>query len=288
MQQKDPKPDLARADARPTAQPKEPPHLAYRAVREYTYKVTPQGDLKMCVSFPFNWVESDRRPGIVFFFGGGWNLFRPSQFNRHAAYLASRGMVAACADYRVKSRHGVTPVECVQDAKSAVRWLRANAGEVGLDPARRIGAGGSSGAHLAACTTMCEGFDAAGEDLSISPAVSALVLFNPPLLIDAERAARFGFPEELAKRLSPLLHISRQTPPALLLYGTDDRLYADGRAFLEKSQEVGNPVEMYLAEGEGHGFFNFSPWFERTLYRVDEFLDSSGFLRGRTTFQPPE
>ena len=78
--------------------------------------------------------KKDKRPAIVFFFGGGWNGGNPGQFRPHCLYLASRGMVAMTADYRVKSRQGTSPFECVKDGKSAVRWIRANAKKLGVDP----------------------------------------------------------------------------------------------------------------------------------------------------------
>jgi hypothetical protein len=81
----------------------------------------------MHVHFPADWKKDDKRPAIVFFFGGGWTSGTVKQFEPQAAYLASRGLVAARADYRVKSRHEVTPDACVEDARSAVRWLRQNA-----------------------------------------------------------------------------------------------------------------------------------------------------------------
>jgi acetyl esterase/lipase len=61
----------------------------------------------------------------------------------------------------VKSRQGVTPAACVEDAKSAERWLRQNAARLGLDPNRIVAAGGSAGGHIAACTA-CPGLEARG------------------------------------------------------------------------------------------------------------------------------
>ncbi|HEV3028839.1 MAG TPA: alpha/beta hydrolase, partial [Planctomycetota bacterium] len=124
---------------------------------EQVYKKTEQGDLKISISFPEDWKASDRRPVIVFFFGGGWTQGTVQQFAPQAAYLAKRGMVAARADYRVKSRHQVTPDKCVEDAKSAVRWLRKNAATLGIDPEKVVAAGGSAGGHLAACTATVLG-----------------------------------------------------------------------------------------------------------------------------------
>ena len=76
----------------------------------------------------------DKRPAVVFFFGGGWNGGTPNQFVPHSQYLASRGIVAFVADYRVNSRQKVAPNACVADGKSAVRWIRKNAARLGIDP----------------------------------------------------------------------------------------------------------------------------------------------------------
>src|ERR1051326_6527472 len=76
---------------------------------EQVYKKTEQGDLKISLSFPDDWKTGEKRPVIVFFFGGGWAQGTVQQFAPQAAYLATRGMIAARADYRVKSRHQVTP-----------------------------------------------------------------------------------------------------------------------------------------------------------------------------------
>jgi len=65
------------------------------------YKTTPQGDLKMNLYFPPGWTKSDRRPAIIFFFGGNCATGSPSQFASSASYLAARGMVAASAEYRI-------------------------------------------------------------------------------------------------------------------------------------------------------------------------------------------
>ena len=71
--------------------------------------------------------KKDKRPAVVFFFGGGWNSGAVTQFEQHSKYLASRGMVAFVADYRVKSRQKTEPNACVADGKSAIRFVRENA-----------------------------------------------------------------------------------------------------------------------------------------------------------------
>jgi acetyl esterase/lipase len=261
---------------------------ASAATKTFTYKKTNQGQLDLIVHFPRRESLKDRRPAIVFFFGGGWTSGTVNQFEPQAEYLASRGMVAVRADYRVKSRHGVKPDACVEDAKSAIRWMRQHAGELGVDPERIVAAGGSAGGHIAACTALAEGLEAAGEDAGVSSRPNALVLFNPVLDMTAPQLlARLEGDEKLARQISPTLHLTRSSPPALLLYGTADRLMAQGEAFVKRSKEIGHRAELYTADGQGHGFFNCSPWRERTTVRMDEFLGSLGYLEGKPTLEAP-
>jgi acetyl esterase/lipase len=168
-------------------------------------------------------------------------------------------MVAARADYRVKSRQGVTPKECVQDAKCAVRWLRQNAAKLGIDPDRIAAGGGSAGGHIVACTPLTPGLDEEAEDTAISCKADALVLYNPVLFFGPQIATRVGSDEALAKLLSPTLRLEKGTPPTLLMCGTADFLLTQGNDYLARSKELGNRCEMYLAEGKKHGFYNMPP-----------------------------
>jgi acetyl esterase/lipase len=248
--------------------------------KTFPYKKTPQGELSLHVHFPAGWKATDRRPVLVFFFGGGWTNGNVRQFEPQSRHFAERGLVAIRADYRVKSRHGVRPDACVEDAKGAVRWVRQNAAKLGVDPDRIVAAGGSAGAHIAACTALAVGLDVAGEDHEISSRPNALLLYNPVLRFagHAQLAARLGDDEKLARAISPTLHLTKTAPPTLLLYGKEDRLVAQGEEFAKRAGEVGHRCEMFLAEGVGHGFFNKPPWLDRTTQRADEFLQGLGYL----------
>ncbi|MDB4796380.1 alpha/beta hydrolase fold domain-containing protein, partial [Akkermansiaceae bacterium] len=109
-------------------------------------------ELKLHVFNPEGHKASDSRPAIVFFFGGGWNGGSPKQFYPHSEHLASLGMVAISAEYRVKSRNKTTPMECVKDGNSAIRWVRSHAKELGINPDMIAAGGGSAGGHVAAAT----------------------------------------------------------------------------------------------------------------------------------------
>jgi acetyl esterase/lipase len=249
------------------------------SVQKYIFKKTEQGTLAIHVHFPPGWTAKDQRPALVFFFGGGWTQGNIQQFLKQAEYLATRGMVTARAEYRIKSKHGTTPDKCVEDCKSAVRWLRQHAVQLGIDPKRIAAGGGSAGGHTAAATFTTKGLEAKGEDESISSKPNLLVLFNPVM-----NTTRFGDrmgSRAVAKQISPNDNLSKDVPPAILFFGTKDGLLDGAREFLSKAKEVGLVAELYTAEGVGHGFFNRSPWLERTLYQVDEFLAKHGYTEGQ-------
>jgi len=238
--------------------------------------------------------DAARRPAIVFFFGGGWRSGRPSQFTEHCKYLASRGMVAMTADYRVSSRHGTKAIACVADGKSAVRWIREHAEELGIDPERVAAGGGSAGGHVAACTGVIEGSEAPGEDTSVSSRPDALALFNPALVLakvddrpplDPDRvsglADRMGVPP---RQLSPIHHVSGSAPPTIIFHGRDDKTVAfwTAEAFCDAMKEAGNRCELVGFDGQGHGFFNHGRGdnsnYQKTIDALDKFLVSIGFL----------
>ena len=265
----------------------------------HTYKSIDDVDLKLWVFRPDDGSAGDRRPAIVFFFGGGWSHGTPNQFVPQARYLASRGMVAAVADYRVASRHGVKAVECVRDAKSAVRWIRSQADELGVDPDRIVAAGGSAGGHIAACTGTVKGYDEPDEDASVSSRPNAMVLFNPAATLANMEGKTVMSEERLEKlrervgtdlvELSPAHHVDGTTPPAILLFGDQDRLLAGGRMFHEVMKASGRPSELKIYSGYDHGFFNpgrdGDKPYRMTLHAVDRFLESLGYLEGEPAIE---
>jgi len=257
------------------------------ADRAVVYKKTPQGELKMYIHLPPGWKADDQRPAVVFFFGGGWQSGKVTQFEPQATYFATRGMVTARADYRVKSRHNVTPDACVEDAKSAVRYLRQHAADLGIDANRIVAAGGSAGGHLAACTAIAPGLDAKDEDTSISSKPNALLLYNPVVDLTGLGQHTAGLDAKVVEAISPIRYVSKDTPPAIVFFGTADRLLPHGKALLAKAKEKSNRVELYTAEGQPHGFFNRPPWQQLTTIQADRFLASIGYLKGEPTLEPP-
>jgi len=227
---------------------------------------------------------SGPRPAIVFFFGGGWKGGSPMQFHPHAAYLASRGMVAARADYRVLTRHGTSPFEAVADARRAMRFLYLNAGKLNLDAKRIAAGGGSAGGHLAANTAFDGRNENVGDDLSIDPMPAALALFNP-VLEPYGRLLEYG---DRAGDVSPSFHVKAGFPPTILFHGMDDKTvpYEHAVRFSERMKAAENRCDLHGYENKAHGFFNYHSdrsVFADTLKHLDRFLVSIGFLTGRDT-----
>ena len=245
------------------------------------YKQDGAEQLTLHVFNPPEHKASDNAPAIVFFFGGGWNGGAPSQFYKQSSYLASRGMVAICADYRTAKRHQTTPAECVKDGKSAIRWVRSHAAELGIDPDRLVAGGGSAGGHVAATTGVLKGFNEEGEDVSVSCRPVALVLFNP-VFDNGPEGYGYDRVKGYWEDFSPLHNLDASAPPTLVMLGTKDKLIpvATAEAYKAKMEELGVRCDLILYDDQPHGFFNKAKY-DETLQAADQFLVSLGYLSAK-------
>ena len=173
------------------------------------------------------------------------------------------------ADYRIARVHHTTPDKCVEDAKSAVRWLRAKAGEFGVDPDRIAAGGGSAGGHLAAATALVPGFDA-DDKAGVSCKPNALLLFNPALNL-TRASIHDADGKDVGAAISPTRFLAKDAPPAVIFFGTADRLAPQGHEYRDRGKELGCRVELFTAAGQPHGFFNRSPYCELANKRSTTF-----------------
>lgn len=256
-----------------------------RGTETLIYKTAGDQSLKMLVDKPADWKADDKRPAIVFFFGGGWVGGNVVQFQRHSAYLASRGMVGIRVDYRVIPKGDAgPPVMCVADAKSALRYVYSHAAELGVDPERIAAGGGSAGGHLAAFCGMVGGLDDPQDDLKIPCKPSALVLFNP---VFDNGPGQWGR-ERVGKRFrefSPAHNITKGAPPTIVFLGDKDDLIPVEviQTYEKKMKASGSRCEVHIYQGVGHGFFNRKEYFSRTMVEADKFLASLGWIKGEPT-----
>ena len=266
------------------------PEPEWAPARTLTYKKIGDVELTLDVFEPDGHKQADRRPAIVFFFGGGWNGGTKTQFHPHCEYLASRGMVAIAADYRVRSRHKTSPFECVADGKSALRWVRSHAKELGVDPKRIAAGGGSAGGHVAAAVGMCPGLDDPADDETVSTVPGALVLFNP---VYDNGPGGYGHDrvKERWQEISPYHNIAKGVPPAIVFFGSNDGLVTVERAkeFQARMRKAGSRSELTIYPERKHGFFNHGRGdgadYKDTVRRMDAFLASLGYLEGVPTMR---
>jgi acetyl esterase/lipase len=265
-----------------------PPNFA--GAQAETYRKVGETELKLWL-FPPATKATKPLPCIVFFFGGGWSGGTPAQFEPQSRHLAARGMIAMVADYRVKSRQNALPADCVSDAKACVRWIRANATRLGVDPTRIAVGGGSAGGHLAAAVATLPGLDTATDDKAVSCRPDALVLFNPGTVMapfPGLELKGFGAGLDKAKfgceptEISPIHHVRKGLPPTIIFHGKADTTvpFATVEKFTEAMKSAGNRCELVGFEGQGHGFFNKAKY-QETLDATDAFLVSLGYLPKR-------
>ena len=273
----------------------QPQPAAIEGAVSRVYKSIDGVDLRLHIFNPPNHAATAAAPAIVFFFGGGWTSGTVNQFVPQSKHFASRGMVAVVADYRVFSRHKTTAFEAIADGKSAIRWVRAHARELGIDPNRIAAAGGSSGGHVAVSAAVLDDFDEPREDRQVSSRPNALVLFNPAVDTtresDAARSggrgsdtltARFG---DRRRQGSPFHHLRSGLVSTLILHGKGDGTipYSDVERFCAQARKLGDRCELVGYEGATHGFFNpqrdEGKWHRETVAEADRFLTGLGYLR---------
>lgn len=261
--------------------------------QQFIYKETAQAKLVLNAFFPSVAEHNTKRksPAVVFFFGGGWKGGDPNQFASHCRYLASRGMVAMSADYRVKSRQQTTPFECVKDGKSAVRWIRSKAEELGIDPDRIAAGGGSAGGHVAAATGTIKGMNEEGENLLISSRPNAMILFNP-VYDNGPEGYGYNRVQKRWREISPMHNIRKGISPTIVFLGSEDHLIPESTAekFKRRMEKVGSLSKLYVYKGQTHGFFNYGKegnFYEKTILEVDKFLISLGWLEGEPSMRIP-
>jgi len=232
-------------------------------------------------------------PAVVYVHGGGWKNGTKAAFSRQAAYMATQGFVGMSIEQRL-SGEAKFPA-ALQDAKAAVRYLRAEAKALRIDEKRIGAAGGSSGGHIVTMLGVTAGqaeFEGSGGNAKYSSTVQAVAAFNPAvdLVSFGERtqsnatnsvAAFLGEPytanAALWKKATPITHVSTQTPPMLFLHGDADRTVpiAQSRKMEAALKAVGVRADFMVAPGADHAFFNRPPWYEPTLKRMAEFFKAT-------------
>jgi acetyl esterase/lipase len=184
--------------------------------------------------------------------------------------------------------------DIIEDARSAMRWVRGNAKKFGINPDMIASGGGSAGGHLAACVMLIDEFNAEEDDMDISTEPNLMILFNPAIA----RGSHPLFSDEFNKQaeehfkgrsrgpvpnVSPMTYVQKKQPPCIMYFGTEDKLLHPAEVFCEESKKAGNECSIVLYEGQGHAFFNYrdgnNKYYDLTLAETDNFLVKHGFLK---------
>lgn len=267
--------------ARATAAPRPPEvmPLTLPGAEPHVFHTTPQGEMLLHVFKPDGWHPGERRPALVWFFGGGWSHGLPSP--GWAQQAAKWGLIGIAPDYRTHDRHGTPPQASVADARAALRWVQDHAAELGVDPARIVVGGNSAGGHVALWTAIAHAPPGSDEKESPRAVPFALVLTSP--VSDTSRATgytpgRFGAE---AEALSPVHQLDARMPPLLLFHGDADTTVPqrESIALRDKYRATGNACEFVSVPGGSHNFAGDLPeWREKTRTLVHAFFEQQGLL----------
>jgi len=234
---------------------------------------------------------------VIFMVSGGWvsNYNPPQQTATRFKDLLDKGFTL------IAVRHGGSPKylipEIVSDVRRAVRFIRHNAKQWGVDPNRLGVFGGSAGGHLALVlgTASDNGDPNAKEDfMKESDRVASVVAYFPPVDLrplarglnpqptggTLDRFPALNFEKEKAPDYSPIVHVSPDDPPTLLIHGDKDKLVPvnNSKVIHEAFQKNNVKTQLIIIEGAEHGFRGedakragaaMALWFEQTLLKGD-------------------
>jgi acetyl esterase/lipase len=226
--------------------------------------------------------------GVLFMVSGGWvsTWAAPEGALRRFEPLLTKGFTVFSV------RHGSSPRYKVPDAAAdverAVRFIRLNATKFGVDPGRLGAYGGSAGGHL----SLMLGLDpdrgdaqARDEILRAASGLAAVVAFFPPVDLrqwtgPSRDFPALDFPAELAASVSPILFVSTDDPPTLLIHGDADKLVpiSHSQRIHAALKEAGVTTDFVTIPGGTHGFTGnpehnrratelMVAWFERHLLK---------------------
>jgi len=214
-------------------------------------------------------------PALLFFHGGGWIIGSRKNMTPYILRAAQGGYVAVAVSYRLAPKHPFpAPVE---DARCAVRWLRANADKYRIDKDHLGAVGYSAGGQLA-CLLGSAGDDPAGRVQAVVSfyGVTDLSDAKHPLLALAIKQYLSGphnQGKDAAKDASPLHHAGKDSAPTLLIHGDADTLVpvTQSRAYAAKLRDAGAKVELLEVPGADHNFVGEAE--QKALRTMFRFLD---------------
>lgn len=253
------------------------------------YCTTNGRELKLDVFYPTK-KAYNKMLAIIMIHGGGWRSGSRFQHHPLAQHLAALGYTVFTPEYRL-STEALYPT-AVNDIKSAVKWVRANAKKFKIANDKIAVAGFSAGGELAAFvgnTNHVVEFDANDCNKNISSAVNAIIDLDGTLSFvhpesgegeDGKKESAgtlwFGYSKkenpELWKQASPLTYAGKNSVPTLFINSSVERMHAGRNDYLKILDDYKIYNEVHTFDDSPHSFILFNPWFAPTVYYIDEFL----------------
>jgi acetyl esterase/lipase len=192
------------------------------------------------------------KPVLIFWYGGGWVKGSKEDYGFAARAYAAKGYLVVVPDYRLVPE--VRFPAFVEDGAAAVKWVEANIAKYGGDPRRIAFAGHSAGAYTAIMlATDPRYLRAAGVDPKV---VFGAVGLSGPYDFYPFTGRAIAAMEGVAdyRKTQPLLLVTRDTPPLMLVTGTEDTTVRpkNARNLARRLTELGAPVELKEYPGLNH------------------------------------
>ena len=251
------------------------------------YKTIDTLKLKVDIFYTNQSFKRENNTAIVFFHGGGWAYGSPDEFFTTCERYARLGIIAFSVAYRLSNvedispHKSVTPIECVMDAKTAMRWVREHAKKFHLAQNKIVAAGQSAGGHLALCTAMIEDYNEKTDNLDISCRPDAIMLFSSCVnAVEGWCDRLLADRREKIWSISPSHHIKPGLPPMIEFHGIDDEQVPKWTVqfFETEMKKAGNYFELHLYEGRKHYLGGENEKYSR--YYDDDILKiADNFLR---------
>jgi acetyl esterase len=247
--------------------------------KKFIYKTVNNQEQAMEIYFPKDWQASQKRVAMLLFHGGSWKSGNLNQFRYDGEYFAKRGLVVATANYRMHTaaeEKALPPGEsrkriCITDARSAIRWMKQHAGELGIDPERIITGGGSAGGHLAVMASLVDGLDDPNDPKEFDTKVVAHLLYNPAFSEAGKDRDRL---------VDVFAQLKKGMTPAIYFFGEQDQWKKASDILVPRIVANGDEATLWTAAGVGHSFFMKRPWKDVCLIEADRFLVAQGLLKG--------
>lgn len=256
----------------------DPPADSITIHRDVSFRETPERTLSIDVFEPF---ESGPRPTILFVHGGAVAEGETDELERYAREFADRGYVTATCNYRLDE--GATFPAALVDVKAAIEFLRSEGDRFGVNP-RRIGAvGWSVGANLAALAAVTakepgfepELFPGTFSELQAVVGYAGVYDFESWEEVPEPYIEYLGGPRDERPAAydlaSPAGQVSFQTPPTLLVHGTeDDTIPIEQSDLFYRDLDAMTDARFEPLDGAGHGFPGSA--FDETVELTAQFL----------------